>query len=99
MSNGDWPGQDAYDQPLVFEGETIPEEQYAPSYLAPEPEPAIVLDPETEPIFQFISGVAGTGKTYLIRERAENYDDAVLCTTTGISAVNLGGGAVTINSL
>jgi hypothetical protein len=62
-------------------------------------EPVVVLTPETEPVFQFLTGVAGSGKTHLIRERAENYDDAVLCTTTGISAVNLSAGAVTINSL
>jgi ATP-dependent DNA helicase PIF1 len=69
------------------------------SELAVAEEPVFALDPAIEPVFQFLTGVAGCGKTYLIRERAENYDDAVLCTTTGISAVNLGAGAVTINSL
>jgi hypothetical protein len=45
-----------------------------------------------------ITGAAGTGKTYMIRERiAADPTDGVLCATTGIAAVNLG--TVTINSL
>lgn len=50
-----------------------------------------------EPIFQFVGGTAGTGKTFQAKQRAEGYDDAVLCATTGIAAVNLGG--CTINSM
>lgn len=44
-----------------------------------------------------ISGIAGSGKTYLVREKIE--DDptwGLLCATTGIAAVNLG--TVTLNS-
>ena len=62
-------------------------------------EPIVSLDPATEPIFQFICGIAGSGKTTLIRNRVESYDDAILCATTGIAAVNLGEGVTTINSL
>lgn len=51
-----------------------------------------------EPLFSFLGGPAGTGKTFLARQRAEltSPPDAILCATTGIAAVNLGG--VTINS-
>lgn len=53
--------------------------------------------PPNEPLYHFIGGTAGTGKTYQARQRAEQYSDAMLCATTGIAAVNIGG--VTINSL
>lgn len=59
-------------------------------------------DPDTlpypdEPIFSFLGGTAGTGKSYTAAERARNYNDAILAATTGIAAVNLGGR--TINSI
>lgn len=50
-----------------------------------------------EPVFSFLGGTAGTGKTYTAAQRVAAYDDAKLVATTGIAAVNLGG--VTINSL
>lgn len=53
--------------------------------------------PTGEPQFMYIAGTAGTGKTTLARLRATGYDDAMLCATTGIAAVNLGG--TTINSV
>lgn len=47
---------------------------------------------------EFICGSAGTGKTYLLRERIrQNPRHAILCATTGIAAVNLS--TVTINSV
>lgn len=47
---------------------------------------------------EHVCGSAGTGKTFLMRQRiAEDPDYGMLCSTTGISAVNLG--AITINSL
>jgi ATP-dependent DNA helicase PIF1 len=47
---------------------------------------------------RFISGSAGTGKTYYVHQKmAEDPKFAILASTTGISAVNLG--AITINSL
>lgn len=47
----------------------------------------------------FLTGSAGTGKTYEIRRRlAENPLYGLLCATTGIAAINLGEGVVTINS-
>lgn len=46
---------------------------------------------------EFICGVAGSGKTYSIRERiAADPTWGLLCATTGIAAINLG--AVTLNS-
>lgn len=61
----------------------------------PEPDPA--ERPADDPLYRFIGGAAGTGKTYLMREEAARYDDVILCATSGIAAVNLGG--TTINSL
>jgi ATP-dependent DNA helicase PIF1 len=47
---------------------------------------------------EFLTGSAGTGKTYTIRQRiADNPNYAILSSTTGISAINLG--AITLNSL
>lgn len=47
--------------------------------------------------FAFVTGAAGTGKTFSIRAMAEqNPNYMELCSTTGIAAVNLGG--ITINS-
>jgi hypothetical protein len=54
--------------------------------------------PDAPPVF-IVMGVAGTGKTTLIQNRVAEYDDAILCATTGIAAVNLGEGVTTINSL
>jgi hypothetical protein len=53
---------------------------------------------QNEPMFSYISGPAGSGKTYRLKQRI--IDDpkyAQLCSTTGISAVNLG--TTTINSV
>src|SRR5690348_7876316 len=50
------------------------------------------------PLCRFLTGAAGTGKTYQVRERIANDPaEGVLCATTGIAGVNLG--TVTINSL
>lgn len=46
----------------------------------------------------FLTGIAGSGKTYQVRELvAKNPSEGILCATTGIAAVNLG--TITINSL
>ena len=60
----------------------------------PAPPPVENVD---DPLWAAITGVAGTGKTYVARQQAEERDDVILCATTGISAVNIG--ASTINSL
>lgn len=50
------------------------------------------------PRCRFVTGAAGTGKTYQVRELIRNDPrEGVLCATTGIAGVNLG--TVTINSL
>lgn len=57
-------------------------------------------DKEVEVRCEFVTGGAGTGKTYLIRKRIEeNPKWGRLAATTGIAAVNLGEGVTTINSL
>lgn len=56
-----------------------------------------IQDPH--PRTEFITGQAGTGKTFLVKQRADEYPGQVLCATTGIAAVNLGEGVTTINSL
>jgi hypothetical protein len=53
----------------------------------------------TEPLFISILGPAGVGKSFTVNEKLK--EDPSYCmrtSTTGISAVNLGGGAMTINS-
>ncbi len=50
-----------------------------------------------EPQYAFLGGTAGTGKTTLARQRAEEDESLLLCATTGIAAINLGG--TTINAL
>jgi ATP-dependent DNA helicase PIF1 len=50
------------------------------------------------PLFEFICGPAGTGKTFQAAERAARDQSCVLAATTGIAAVNLGEGT-TINAL
>lgn len=50
-------------------------------------------------IFQLITGVAGSGKTYLIKERIkQNPKYALLTASTGISAINLSEDAITLAS-
>jgi ATP-dependent DNA helicase PIF1 len=46
--------------------------------------------------YRLITGAAGTGKTFLVRQQADNDPLAMLAATTGIAAINLGG--TTINS-
>jgi hypothetical protein len=48
--------------------------------------------------YAFLTGPAGTGKTWAVRELAKQRTDVIMCCTTGIAAVNLGD-ATTINSL
>lgn len=58
----------------------------------------IVAEIEAELPFCYLQGAAGTGKTTVARTLITRRDDAILCATTGIAAVNLGD-ATTINSL
>ena len=54
-----------------------------------------VYDPWWTQPFSFLGGGAGTGKTFAMREWAAEESGVVLCATTGIAAINLGG--TTIN--
>lgn len=71
--------------------------------LFPEPERvAPVLDPvsiwpQPVPTFSVLAGAAGSGKTFLTKGWAEKEKGLLLCATTGIAAINLGG--ETINSI
>lgn len=48
----------------------------------------------------FLKGNAGTGKTYSLQQWADNNpDEALLTASTGIAAINLGYGAITIHSV
>jgi len=49
-------------------------------------------------ITKFITGQAGTGKTYQLKQRLLKGDNLVLAATTGIAATNLGEGVTTIHS-
>lgn len=48
---------------------------------------------------EFITGPAGTGKTYLVKEAAAETPGTVLCATTGVASLNLGPDVTTINAL
>jgi hypothetical protein len=49
---------------------------------------------------RFITGPAGTGKTYQVKQLVDNSPRGYeLCATTGIAAVNMGPGITTIHSL
>lgn len=69
--------------------------------LPPDPPAAQI---EAQPIgraqWEVLTGAAGSGKSYASREYvAASLGDAILASSTGISAVNLGGEATTINAL
>lgn len=68
-----------------------------PPICPPDVEELLVSIPQAS----FITGQAGTGKTFLVQERVRQLgtDRVILCATTGIAAVNLGENVVTINSL
>jgi ATP-dependent DNA helicase PIF1 len=62
--------------------------------------PAVVdgaLWPPPIPTFTFLAGAAGSGKTFATKEWAEEDPGLLLCATTGIAAINLGG--ETVNSV
>lgn len=60
---------------------------------------AVPARPERRIGTEFITGSAGTGKTYEVQQRkAADPDGVILAATTGIAAVNLGPEVTTINS-
>jgi ATP-dependent DNA helicase PIF1 len=48
------------------------------------------------PSFTYLAGAAGSGKTFLVKDWARHESGLLLCATTGIAAINLGG--TTINA-
>lgn len=65
--------------------------------IAPETAEEPVYDPWWTQPFTALLGGAGTGKTFLAKDWAASDPGVVLCATTGIAAINLGG--TTINGL
>lgn len=55
------------------------------------------LWPAPVPTYTYLAGAAGSGKTFATKEWADEAEGLVLCATTGIAAINLGG--ETINSV
>lgn len=85
----------------MSETPTSTDEATAPASFASTPEPDSI-EPRAEPViglhpFEFLSGTAGTGKTWQARLLAEQ-PGVALTATTGIAACNLGEGT-TINAL
>lgn len=60
-------------------------------------DPSVLTFADSDPVFRYICGTAGTGKTFAVRELSERDARVALTATTGIAAVNLGG--TTINSM
>ena len=81
------------DVPIVSEAPDIFTEVPASTVVETEGE----LWTEPWPEFTYLAGAAGSGKTFAMRAYSETADGIVLCATTGIAAINLGG--ETINSI
>lgn len=64
---------------------------------APVPTGDVTLwNPATVPMFTYLAGAAGSGKTFAAKAWAAEHPGLLLCATTGIAAINLGG--TTINA-
>lgn len=59
--------------------------------------PSVTLWAPPVPTFTYLAGAAGSGKTFATKQWAESEKGLLLCATTGIAAINLGG--ETINSV
>lgn len=95
--------------PPVQPIETVPPVEPVEEMVAITPPPSLPVEEPPSDLFvldqilesspcAFVSGEAGTGKTYLARAYAASHAEAILCATTGIAAVNMGD-ATTINAL
>ncbi len=72
----------------------------APTLLAaPAPTEPLLITALDGPRLHYLGGPAGSGKTFAVKLAAEADPRIVLCSTTGISACNLGEQVTTINSL
>lgn len=82
-----WPGEEPADDELV----EVSPSPLAYNYSDEDDGDEIDLDfAAPPPRCGFITGAAGTGKTYQVRERiANDPGEGLLCATTGIAAVNL----------
>ena len=60
-----------------------------------EPGNVQLWDPPT-PLCTYLAGAAGSGKTFAVKDWAQRESGLLLCATTGIAAINLGG--TTINA-
>lgn len=77
--------------------EVEPEAAPAPTEMPSRPPSSVALWPSPVPSFTLLCGAAGSGKTYATKAWAEEDKGLILCATTGIAAINLGG--ETINSV
>ena len=57
---------------------------------------AVDLWPHPAPTCTYLAGAAGSGKTFAVKDWAQRETGLLLCATTGIAAINLGG--TTINA-
>ena len=57
---------------------------------------SVDLWPHPAPTFTYLSGAAGSGKTFAVKDWASRENGLLLCATTGIASVNCGG--TTINA-
>lgn len=84
-------------EPATLPAPPEPAEQFEEEYVDFTEAGDVATKPAPVPK-EFITGEAGTGKTFTVKQRVEDDPDyAALCASTGIAAVNLG--AVTVNSL
>lgn len=83
------------DQPPVSTA-PLPAAPIAPAAPVIENASAQYFWPAPVPTYTYLAGAAGSGKTFATKEWASQDPSVLLCATTGIAAVNLGGS--TINS-
>jgi ATP-dependent DNA helicase PIF1 len=81
--------------PPVVDAPPIVDELPAPVVADVSPSTGLWAPPA--PTFTYLAGAAGSGKTFATKAWAEQEKGLLLCATTGIAAINLGG--ETINSI
>ncbi|HYW87494.1 MAG TPA: AAA family ATPase, partial [Chloroflexota bacterium] len=83
--------------PVVSRGAAVVEAGPAMPAVPPPALTPVTLWAAPVPSFTYLAGAAGSGKTFATKEWAARDPGLILCATTGIAAINLGG--ETINSV